>query len=242
MVIKRQKHDEESLGFHKQDNGKDQEQERYKTKVDFVLNPREIERRKRPRLGITEPTKAEEISAWFTRFYEETLYKYSRLELYSQASGFLRESFLLNGQQLFFSTNDMLNIISSKQKRKRMVIIVCSAARRACAVLKELVPIRLPVAKLFAKHMKLKEQVDFLERVKPSVAVGTPNRILSISQTKALDFMFHKDCVIFLDRHLDVKKYSLLTAPIIALDCFEFIRTMILSIPFNDRPLIGFFS
>ena len=44
-------------------------------------------------------------------------------------------------------------------------------------------------AKLFAKHMKLDDQIDFLQRRPVDIGVGTPNRILKLSETFGTAFL-----------------------------------------------------
>jgi hypothetical protein len=65
------------------------------------------------------------------------------------------------------------------------VIIVCSSARRAVAILKDLAPLKLPVAKLFPKNGSVQQQLASLQqsaKSSPVIAVGTPHRLLQISQ------------------------------------------------------------
>ncbi|KAI9310891.1 U3-containing 90S pre-ribosomal complex subunit-domain containing protein [Dichotomocladium elegans] len=61
-----------------------------------------------------------------------------------------------------------------------MVIVVAASAIRAANLATALRPIqgaKTKIAKLFAKHMKVEEQVEFLKRQPIHIAVGTPNRL-----------------------------------------------------------------
>ena len=64
-----------------------------------------------------------------------------------------------------------------------MVIIVCISARRAVQILKQLAPLNVRAAKLFAKHMDLDEQITMLRTNSFGIAVGTPNRLLKLIES-----------------------------------------------------------
>lgn len=61
-----------------------------------------------------------------------------------------------------------------------MVVIVCLSARRAVQILKQLSPLNVRAAKLFAKHMDVDEQIAMLRNSSFGIAVGTPNRLLKL--------------------------------------------------------------
>ena len=93
-----------------------------------------------------------------------------------------------------------------KHPNSPMVIIVTLSARRSVELMKELSSLKLPVAKLFAKHMSVEDQVKLLQGVGGksgsnqggaaaaaggggkkkgrgkcySLAVGTPGRLLKL--------------------------------------------------------------
>lgn len=70
-----------------------------------------------------------------------------------------------------------------KQTGSPMVLIVCISARRAVQVLKQLSPLNVRAAKLFAKHMDLDEQITILRTNSFGIAVGTPNRLLKLVES-----------------------------------------------------------
>jgi superfamily II DNA/RNA helicase len=90
------------------------------------------------------------------------------------------------------------------------VIVLASGAVRCCALLKQLAPLRLEIAKLFAKHMKMTQQRQQLEQRPVKIAVGTPQRVAALLEEGALSLADLR-CIIF-DAHLDAKNFSVLNA------------------------------
>jgi U3-containing 90S pre-ribosomal complex subunit len=87
----------------------------------------------------------------------------------------------------------LLSLISKKQLKKTTAkrkspkaIIVCLSARRCVAVLKDLAPMRLRVAKLFPKQGSVEEQAKQLETTDFGLAVGTPHRIKELMERDSL--------------------------------------------------------
>ncbi|OAQ98429.1 hypothetical protein LLEC1_04861 [Akanthomyces lecanii] len=69
---------------------------------------------------------------------------------------------------------------ASKKKGNPHSIIVTGAGLRAADIVRavrKFASKEIAVAKLFAKHMKVDEQVKFLEKMRVSIAVGTPARL-----------------------------------------------------------------
>ncbi|WVR03701.1 hypothetical protein IAU60_000696 [Kwoniella sp. DSM 27419] len=68
------------------------------------------------------------------------------------------------------------------------------------------------VAKLFAKHFKLADQIKYLEKTKVSIAVGTPARVGKLLAEGAIKIT--SDTVVLLDvSHQDSKTRTILTLP-----------------------------
>ncbi|KAK5654356.1 hypothetical protein OQA88_7265 [Cercophora sp. LCS_1] len=61
------------------------------------------------------------------------------------------------------------------------------------------------VAKLFAKHFKLEEQVSFLKKHRTGIAVGTPQRLIDLIENEALSIDNLKRIVVDAS-HIDQKK------------------------------------
>jgi hypothetical protein len=97
------------------------------------------------------------------------------------------------------------------QKESPMVLIVCLSARRAVDVLKELAPLRIRAAKLFAKHMTIEEQTKQMESGSFGFAVGTPHRIVTLAEKGVLSLERTKFVV--LDTFLNSKNFSVYTLP-----------------------------
>lgn len=92
------------------------------------------------------------------------------------------------------------------------LLVISLSALRSLELLRELRPLteECHAVKLFAKHMKIEEQVSFLKN-RVNVACGTPNRIKKLIDMEALGLS--RLAVIVLDMHTDVKGYSLFTLP-----------------------------
>lgn len=94
------------------------------------------------------------------------------------------------------------------------VIVLCLSGLRCADVVRDMRSIKGKgeVAKLFAKHMKVPEQINYLQMTKTSIAVGTPARIAKLISEDALKLT--KETMILLDiGHRDSKTRTLLTMP-----------------------------
>ncbi|KAF9953163.1 hypothetical protein BGZ72_005639 [Mortierella alpina] len=114
-----------------------------------------------------------------------------------------------------------LETSSSLPKGAPVVLIVSSSGIRAVEVIRAL-PLfaeAAKVGKLFAKHLKVPEQVYFLENTCTHICVGTPNRIDKLISDGAL----HLDRLelILLDCHKDAKQLTLLDYKEISVDLFK---------------------
>ncbi|EGS22823.1 uncharacterized protein CTHT_0012990 [Thermochaetoides thermophila DSM 1495] len=65
-----------------------------------------------------------------------------------------------------------------------------------------------PVAKLFAKHFKLEEQVAFLNKTRTGIAVGTPQRLIDLIEHGALSVENLRRIVVDAS-HIDQKKRNI---------------------------------
>ena len=73
-----------------------------------------------------------------------------------------------------------------------------------------------PIAKLFAKHMKVPEQAAYLKEHPVNVALGTPNRLLKLATEGHLDLS--AVAVVALDMRENPKQQSLVDIPDVARD------------------------
>ncbi|GAA6025330.1 hypothetical protein JCM11491_000394 [Sporobolomyces phaffii] len=79
----------------------------------------------------------------------------------------------------------------------------------------------IDVGKLFAKHFKLNEHAEYLEKTYVGIAVGTPNRIEKLlNETDSLK-LTHLSHLILDTTHLDAKKRSLMDLPDARGDLFK---------------------
>jgi hypothetical protein len=111
----------------------------------------------------------------------------------------------------------LTNLIAKKQlktklqKKSPRAIVLCLSARRAVAVLKDLAPLRLRVAKLFPKQGTIEDQARQLETTDFGVAVGTPHRINELIERGSLTLGATR--LVGLDTYENDKGFSVYTLP-----------------------------
>ncbi|KAL3788332.1 hypothetical protein ACHAWO_008561 [Cyclotella atomus] len=150
------------------------------------------------------------------------------------------------------------NVIPSMKRLKNwkhnhspMVIIISLSARRCVELQKQLSSLNLPVAKLFAKHMNVDEQVKMLKGDKSSekagggkgkkagrcygIGVGTPGRLLTLlrhgndgtANSGALK-LNHTELII-IDCHEDSKGFNVCTLRDTAKELMDFMKEGVVS-------------
>uniref|UniRef100_H3CB24 Cms1 ribosomal small subunit homolog n=1 Tax=Tetraodon nigroviridis TaxID=99883 RepID=H3CB24_TETNG len=105
----------------------------------------------------------------------------------------------------FLSSNDLTHTLASylkqvcpkwakiqkthTEKSSVVLLIVCSSALRTIELIKQLTAFRgaAKVLKLFAKHIKIEEQVKLLQKGVTHIGVGTPGRISALVEKDALN-------------------------------------------------------
>ena len=103
-----------------------------------------------------------------------------------------------------------------------VVLILCAGAKRATTVINGLSKkIHCKISKLFAKHIKIPEQVEALAKHHYPIAVGTPNRVEKLLELGAL-CLRNVDLVI-VDVDEDAKHYSILNLPGVAEDFYKLV-------------------
>ncbi|KAL7530489.1 hypothetical protein ACHAWF_003399 [Thalassiosira exigua] len=137
-----------------------------------------------------------------------------------------------------------------KQPHSPMVIVVTISARRSVELMKQLSSLKLPVAKLFAKHMSVENQAELLRGMgKPgkgrggggggkggggrcySLAVGTPGRLLKLMRhgrdvrggAGGALRLKHTEIVV-VDCHEDVKGWTVCTLNDTSNELMEFMK------------------
>lgn len=101
-------------------------------------------------------------------------------------------------------------------------LIICSSALRAVELLKHFGSFQCKVAKLFAKHMKVQDQADQLERMFLPIAVGTPSRIKVLLEMKALSLEHTRHVI--LDMEKDKKSMTILELNDTAKDMLDLVQ------------------
>ncbi|KAI9669125.1 MAG: hypothetical protein M1831_000717 [Alyxoria varia] len=69
------------------------------------------------------------------------------------------------------------------------MLVLCPAGQRAADLVRALRPYQtkaITVAKLFAKHIKLKESIETVTKTKMNIGVGTPQRVIDLIDAGAL--------------------------------------------------------
>ena len=120
-----------------------------------------------------------------------------------------------------------------KHTKSPLAIIVCLSARRAVQVLKDMKPFKTRAAKLFAKHLTVQEQTEWLQQTPFGLAVGTPHRLNVLCQSGALQLSATR--LIILDAHQDSKGFTVCTLPDTAPHCMEFLKDRFLP-ALKERP------
>lgn len=101
-------------------------------------------------------------------------------------------------------------VANSEEMGCPSVLVICAGARRAADVINSISRnLHCKVAKLFAKHFKVQDQVDALSRSHFSVVVGTPNRLSKLLELGALSLQTVK--IVLVDMAVDTKEFSILT-------------------------------
>jgi hypothetical protein len=107
------------------------------------------------------------------------------------------------------------------------IVLVTYSAMRAVDFVRALKKFgsNAPILKLFAKHMKVQEQVTALKEP-CAIAVGTPGRLLKLVELGALS-LSHTSLVI-LDAQQDQKGFSIFTVPDVKRDFFKLFNDVLI--------------
>uniref|UniRef100_A0A8C3B5X5 Cms1 ribosomal small subunit homolog n=1 Tax=Cairina moschata TaxID=8855 RepID=A0A8C3B5X5_CAIMO len=75
-----------------------------------------------------------------------------------------------------------------KEKKSVVMLVICSSALRSLELIKSMTTFKgdCRVLKLFAKHIKIKEQINMLEKGVFHIGVGTPGRIKALVEQDGL--------------------------------------------------------
>ncbi|PIK42214.1 hypothetical protein BSL78_20926 [Apostichopus japonicus] len=157
-------------------------------------------KKKRKRPKITEklakredkPATLEDLHTWLEKSGKGTLSTVEQDDMY------LKGSSLLEGNKTKLKISEYLSSVilnwksvvkEAGSKKSCKLIIVTSSGKRAVELNRDSASFRgkCSTAKLFAKHLKLKDQTKLLASKNVDFAVGTPNRIGALISQGALD-------------------------------------------------------
>lgn len=101
-----------------------------------------------------------------------------------------------------------------------IVVIVAASATRCTQIIKSISAklIKVKVAKLFAKHIKVSEQITMLSKEYFPVAIGTPHRVQKLIEVGALHLSH--TTIVLVDHTPDIKKFTIFTQPDIVQDWY----------------------
>ncbi|XP_059355853.1 protein CMSS1 isoform X2 [Carassius carassius] len=123
---------------------------------------------------------------------------------HSQTRSVIEQEELMLSESCFLSSNDLTHSLSSylkevcpkwakiqkqhSQTRSVVLLIVCGSALRTIDLIKHLIAFKgqAKVLKLFAKHIKVDEQIKLLSKGVTHIAVGTPGRICALLEKEGL--------------------------------------------------------
>ncbi|KAF9913017.1 hypothetical protein EC991_005885 [Linnemannia zychae] len=114
-----------------------------------------------------------------------------------------------------------LEVVENLPRGAPVVLIVSASGIRAVEVIRAL-PLfaeAAKIGKLFAKHLKVPEQVHFLENTCTHICVGTPNRVDRLISDGVLDLSRLE--LVVIDAHTDAKKRTILDIQEIRVDLFK---------------------
>lgn len=107
------------------------------------------------------------------------------------------------------------------------IIIICSGALRALEIIKQMPELQkmCNIAKLFSRHMKVKDQVSVLNTKMFRIVVGTPNRLHKLFYEQALSL--ENCCNVVLDCKRDSKLKTMISQKETRADLFMLLKTFI---------------
>lgn len=128
------------------------------------------------------------------------------------------------------------------EKKSVLMLILCSSAVRALELIRSLTAFRgdAKVMKLFAKHIKVQEQVKLLEKRVIHLGVGTPGRIKELVKQDGLNLNPLK-FLVFDWNWRDQKLRRMMDIPEIRKEVFELLDMGVFSLCKSDSLKLGLF-
>ncbi|XP_054642338.1 protein CMSS1 [Dunckerocampus dactyliophorus] len=163
----------------------------------------------------------------------------------------LHDSFFLSCNDLTHSLSSYLKQICPKwakvqkqhtQKSSVVLLIVCSSALRAIELIKQLTTFKgeAKAVKLFAKHIKIEEQVKLLQKGVTHIGVGTPARISALIEKDGLNLQALRFVVLDWNWR-DQKLRKMMDIPEIKVDLIKLLESGVLEQCKANKVKIGLF-
>ncbi|XP_035533002.1 protein CMSS1 [Morone saxatilis] len=158
----------------------------------------------------------------------------------------------------FLSSNDLTHTLSSYLKQvcpkwakiqkqhtemsSVVLLIVCSSALRTIELIKQLTAFKggAKAIKLFAKHIKIEEQVKLLQKGVIHIGVGTPGRINALIEKEGLNLKALRYMVLDWNWR-DQKLRRMVDIPEVKLDFMKLLENGVLNGCKEDKVKIGLF-
>uniref|UniRef100_A0AAQ4S1R0 Cms1 ribosomal small subunit homolog n=1 Tax=Gasterosteus aculeatus aculeatus TaxID=481459 RepID=A0AAQ4S1R0_GASAC len=158
----------------------------------------------------------------------------------------------------FLSSNDLTHTISSflkqvcpkwskiqkqhTEKRALVLLVVCSSALRAIELIKQMTVFKgeAKAVKLFAKHIKIEEQIKLLQKGVTHIGVGTPGRMSALVEKEGLSLQALKYVVLDWNWR-DQKLRRMVDVPEVKLDLMKLLLGGILQRCKEDKVKIGLY-
>ncbi|XP_059198526.1 protein CMSS1 isoform X1 [Centropristis striata] len=158
----------------------------------------------------------------------------------------------------FLTSNDLTHTLSSylkqvcpkwskihkqhTEKSSVVLLIVCSSALRTIELIKQLTAFKgeAKALKLFAKHIKIEEQVKLLQKGVTHIGVGTPGRISALIEKEGLSLQALRYLVLDWNWR-DQKLRRMVDVPEVKLDVMKLLESGILNHCKEDKVKIGLF-
>uniref|UniRef100_A0A8C5GGC9 Protein CMSS1 n=1 Tax=Gouania willdenowi TaxID=441366 RepID=A0A8C5GGC9_GOUWI len=163
----------------------------------------------------------------------------------------LQNSFFLSSNDLTHSLSSYLKLVCPKwaklqkqhtEKNSVVLLIVCSSALRTIELIKQLTTFKgeAKVIKLFAKHIKIEEQMKLLQKGITHIAVGTPGRISALLEKEGLNLKALRYLVLDWNWR-DQKLRRMVDIPEVKLDFLRLLESNVLTACKEDKVKIGLF-
>lgn len=103
-----------------------------------------------------------------------------------------------------------------------LILVLCVSARRSVSILKSLSSLKIPILKLFPKHMSCEGQEQLLSKGKFGLCVGTPGRVRKLWEDGAL--CLDSIAAVILDGWADGKGFTVCTLRDTSVDLMRFLE------------------